>query len=170
MRHHSSHHSSVSPVADQYAPFSRIWFGLLSVLLVSLLAVPAGGAESPTLEIKLIPAVDNGDWTPITLAHNYASMVAVCSPSYDSNSPSLVVRLRNAQGSSFEVRVDRTDGSTAPIAPVAVQCAVLEEGVYTAAQHGIQKPSSSIRPLRIGSPAGLQKGVPIPTATPTPSW
>ena len=50
----------------------------------------------------------------------------------------LVTRVRNAAGNSFEVQVQRVDGSTAPITGVTVHYTVVEEGVYNQAQHGVK--------------------------------
>lgn len=48
-----------------------------------------------------------------------------------------VVRIRNATNSSFEIRVDNTDGLSA-ISNVTVHYLVVEAGVYTVAQHGVK--------------------------------
>ena len=64
-------------------------------------------------------------------------MVVVCSPNYDKTMPPAVVRVRNTLGNSFEVRLDNTDGATT-ISGVTVHYMVVEEGVYTEAEHGVK--------------------------------
>ena len=65
-------------------------------------------------------------------------MVVVCSPNYDSGQVPLVVRVRNAiSGNTFEVRVQRADGSTTPISGVPVHYMAVEAGTFTLAEHGI---------------------------------
>ena len=76
-------------------------------------------------------------WQTVALDRTYTSMVVVCTPGYDSASVALVPRLQNATGGSFDLRVDQTDGLTDPVAGVDVHCLVVEEGVYTVAEHGV---------------------------------
>ena len=65
-------------------------------------------------------------------------MVVVCTPNYDSTSPAVIVRVAEAEGDSFKVRVDRTDGSTALIDGLPIHYMVVEQGVYTEADHGVK--------------------------------
>jgi len=123
-----------------------------SVLAVSA-SIPAtdlGGGDEPILLVQdtpsppprlttgLISGVTNTGWTIMNLAYNYGSMVVVASPNYDATSPPLVVRVRNASGGSFEVRVDRADGSSSPVAGVDVYFLAVEQGVYNVASDGVK--------------------------------
>jgi hypothetical protein len=63
-------------------------------------------------------------------------MVVVATPNYVKTDSPVVVRVRNAAGNSFEMKVDSTDG-TIPN-PVDVYYMVVEEGVYTQAADGVQ--------------------------------
>ena len=65
-------------------------------------------------------------------------MVVVCSPNYANDEPPLVVRVQNAGTNSFEVSVDRADGSNVAISGIGVHYLVVEEGVYTEASHDIK--------------------------------
>lgn len=49
----------------------------------------------------------------------------------------MVSRIQNAAGNSFDVRVDRADGSSSAVSGVTVNYLVVEEGVYTQANDGI---------------------------------
>ena len=89
-----------------------------------------------SIETGFVGGVGNSGWTTVFLNGIYNSMVVVCSPNYDKTMPPGVVRVRNAGGNSFEVRADSTDGIT-PISGVTVFYMVVEEGVYTAAEHGV---------------------------------
>ena len=92
---------------------------------------PSNGA---TLEIGTVSGVGS-TWQTVNLAHSYTSMVVVASPNYSSSTAPAVVRIQNAAGSSFEVRVDPA-GNTA-VSNVTVHYMVVEEGVYTQAQDGV---------------------------------
>ena len=89
------------------------------------------------IETGVVQSVGNSGWTTVTLNSTYTSMVVVCSPNYDKTMPPAVVRVRNTLGNSFEVRLDNTDGATT-ISGVTVHYMVVEEGVYTEAEHGVK--------------------------------
>jgi len=89
-------------------------------------------------ETGVISGVNNLDWKTVGLDRTFDSMVVVCTPNYDSATAPLVVRVRNAAGNSFEVRVDRADGLTDEVAGIDVHYMVVEEGVYIEAIHGIK--------------------------------
>ncbi len=89
----------------------------------------------PTFEAGVANATTE-TWTTITLESDYgAGMIVVATPNYDSSTVPIVARVRNAAGTSFEVRLAATGRSTAVRAPV--HWLVVKEGVYTAAEHGI---------------------------------
>ena len=96
---------------------------------------PAG--DDPYLETGSVSNVSTTDWTTVSLAHTYNSMVVVASTNYDKTQPPMVVRVRNAADNSFEVKLDRVDGSTDPITGIDVQYMVVEEGRYTKEQNGV---------------------------------
>jgi hypothetical protein len=64
-------------------------------------------------------------------------MVVVASVATDAGQAPLVTRVQNASGNSFQLRVQRADGSTDPVPGVNVHYFVVEEGVYTQAEHGV---------------------------------
>jgi hypothetical protein len=68
--------------------------------------------------------------------HGYANMVVIATPNYDNTMPPVVSRIRNASGSSFDVKVDRADGLSNPVS-VDVQYLVVEEGIYTEENDGV---------------------------------
>lgn len=102
------------------------------IVLITVEA-PAGGIAA---ERGTVSGVGNSGWTTVNLANSYTSMVVVTSANYDGTNAPGVVRIRNAAGSSFEVRVDNTDGPSA-ISNVTVHYFVVEEGVYTQATDGV---------------------------------
>ena len=85
-----------------------------------------------------VAGVSTSSWSTVTLPNAYASMVVVATPNYDNTLPPMVTRIRNASGNSFEVKLDRADGANDPVTGVDVYYLVVEEGVYTAAQDGVQ--------------------------------
>ncbi len=121
--------------------------GLLGLAVAACGAAPEGAAAGESartvgeslsvaspmkLDVGSLESV-GGTWTTVTLPASYTSMVVVATPSYSVSSPPLVTRVRNATGSSFEVRVERFDTSTAPFTPVPVQYVVAEAGRHDAA-------------------------------------
>lgn len=79
-----------------------------------------------------------GDWVRVDLADSYDSMVVVVTPNYDRHDTPGVARVRNAQGSHFEVRIDSTEPGTTITGGVTINYVVVEEGVYNQAEHGIK--------------------------------
>ena len=100
------------------------------------LLVNASTPGSVALENGFVANVSSDAWTTISLANSYTSMVVVATPNYDGQSPPLVTRIQNATGSSFDVMVQRADGLAAPVT-ADVYFFVIEEGVYTVAEHGV---------------------------------
>lgn len=96
-----------------------------------------GPAPGPTLESGTVAGVTNTGWTTVTLENTYSSMVVVASVNELPGMPPLLTRIQHALGRSFEVRVDRADGSVGTVSGVEVYYFVVQEGVYTAAEHGI---------------------------------
>lgn len=86
----------------------------------------------------IINSVGTAAWTPVTLPNNYTSMVVVAGANYDRTLPPLAVRIRNASGNRFEMRLQRMDNSTQALSGVKVHYLVVEAGVYNQAQHGVK--------------------------------
>ena len=109
-----------------------------------------GNAFTTTVPVKVVAAAndpklvafdgvaDGAAWTTIQLEKTYSSMVVVAQPLAGAGAPPLASRIRNANGSSFEVRLDRLDGSATPVGPTGVRFLVVEAGVYNQATHGIK--------------------------------
>ncbi len=77
-------------------------------------------------------------WQTVSLPRTYISPVVVVTPQYSNSTPPVVPRVRNAAGSSFEVKLDRTDGLTASVTGVPVEYVVVEAGTYNVADHGVK--------------------------------
>ena len=94
----------------------------------------------PPPPLKLLTGVVSGvgsSWQTVALDNTYTSMVVVCSPNYDKTDPPGVVRVQNASGNSFDIRVDNPCGGD-PISGVTVHYMVVEEGDYNVADHGVK--------------------------------
>ena len=91
----------------------------------------------PKLATGVLTNVGTAGWTTVNLAQSYDSMVVVTTPVHTAGNPPLVTRIKNATGNSFDVMVQRADGSAADISGIEVQYIVVEEGRYSVAQHGI---------------------------------
>ena len=94
-------------------------------------------ANYPRLQSGDVHASTSG-WTTVTLDESYSSMVVVAHPVIPSDTPSLVTRIRNASGNSFQVKLQRSDSQSGDINNIPVQFMVVEEGVYNVADHGIK--------------------------------
>lgn len=80
--------------------------------------------------------VGSSGWTTVTLSHTYASMVVIATPQYELPTSPGVVRIQNAVGNSFDVRVDSAGGEA--ISGVNVHYIVVEEGVYETADYKLE--------------------------------
>ena len=99
---------------------------------------PLPVSAGPFLQTGVIPNVSSSGWTTVSLAHAYESMVVIASANYDASQAPTIVRVRANGSSAFDVRVDRADNSIAPLSGVPVHYAVVEEGRYTVANHGVK--------------------------------
>ncbi len=101
---------------------------------------PVPPAPKPTPDVALetgtVATVNSGGWTTVLLSRSYDAMVVVASANYDRAEVPGTLRIRNAAGNSFEVRVASTNGSA--VDGVGVHYVVVEEGVYTVADHGVK--------------------------------
>ncbi len=88
------------------------------------------------LDVGVVQNVSD-TWTTVNLTSTYSSMVVVASVNYDGSDAPMVTRVRNASGSSFELRVQRPNGGAVSVSGFPVHYFVVEEGVYTAANDGI---------------------------------
>ena len=93
---------------------------------------------SPKMVRSTVNSVSSTNWTTVDLGKNYNSAVIVATPIYaDSTQVPVVTRIRNASGSSFDLKLDRADGLTADVT-CDVSVIAVEEGVYTLATDGVQ--------------------------------
>ncbi len=92
-------------------------------------------AAGPRLSTGVISGVDDS-WQTFSLSESYDAPVIVAS--VVNASPSelpAVVRVRNAAGSSFEMKVQNPSG--AALSGYTVHVTAVEAGVYTQAEHGV---------------------------------
>ena len=81
----------------------------------------------------------NEQWQTVTLNNNYTSMVVVASVVVPSSaSPSVVTRVQNAAGNSFQLKVQIAGNATGATGNFTVHYMVAEEGVYTLADNGVK--------------------------------
>ena len=93
--------------------------------------------DSPHLRIGVVNASTTG-WTTINLDHSYSSMVVVATVVNQISGPPIVARVNGGgAGDSFDLRLDRADGQSGPFS-TDVHYIVVEEGVYTVAEHGVE--------------------------------
>lgn len=88
--------------------------------------------------VKLAQGVLTGvssSWQTVNLSNVYNSMVVVAAANYGSGDSPAVVRIRNATGSSFDVKVQNP--SDTALNGYTVHYLAVEEGVYTAGAHGV---------------------------------
>ena len=75
------------------------------------------------------------NWHTIHLPRDYEKPVVVATPVYSKDDVPAVVRLRNVEERSFDIRLQNP--KERPIAPTTVYYTVVEEGVYTLNEHCI---------------------------------
>ena len=95
----------------------------VAIVSITVSESPAG----PNLQFGVVENVGEF-WSTVTLPHAFTSMVVIATPNYDKSHAPGVVRIRDASGDSFQVRVDRAGGGA--VGGVAVHYVVVEEGVY----------------------------------------
>jgi len=86
-------------------------------------------------EVVVVNGVSDQSWTTVSLSNQYESPVVVCTAAYERTASPAVPRVRNAAGSSFQVRLS-SPGAAGVSAPV--HCLIVNEGVYTFAENGIK--------------------------------
>ncbi len=101
-------------------------------------AANATTPDVPSSNILLETGVVSGvgsSWTTVNLGSSYSSMIVVATPNYTNSSSPGTVRIQNASGSSFQVRLD---GSPNTPASSDIYYMVVEEGVYTQGTDGVK--------------------------------
>lgn len=123
---------------------------LLIALLYWCVCLPAGvyagsDVQQEIAEPQLVAGyLENvgSTWQTVTLPFVYSDMIVVATPAYTEDQAPAVTRIRNAQGNSFEVRVQNPSGEG--LTDYAVHYLVVEAGVYTVAEDGIQMEAGRI--------------------------
>lgn len=79
-----------------------------------------------------VVSVDS-NWTTVSLDNTYTDIVVVCSINYRNNNVPEVVRVRNASGNSFQVRIQNPHASNpdVPLNAEDVHCMIIEAGAYS---------------------------------------
>ncbi|WP_298776631.1 putative Ig domain-containing protein [uncultured Shewanella sp.] len=96
----------------------------------------AGEYCNPKMEHGVLADVSNY-WQTITLSQSYDNMVVVATPIYTVDHVAIVPRIRNAIGNQFEVMAQDINLTGENIS-VSLSYVVVEEGIYTVQEHGIQ--------------------------------
>lgn len=95
-----------------------------------------GTAADLPLETGMVRSVSEA-WQTVTLTETYDSMVVIATPHLPhKNALPVVTRIQNAQGNSFEVKIQNPGGSTPDT--YAVYYLVAEAGTYTTAYDGVK--------------------------------
>ncbi len=83
------------------------------------------------MEVGTASGVDE-NWVTVNLTNTYSSMVVIATPNYFNNTIPIVTRIRNASGSSFEVRIQNPHATNPDVnlSPETVHYLVIEEGAY----------------------------------------
>ncbi len=91
---------------------------------------------SSSIQFASGEVIASSNWQTVSLPFTYTSMVVIATPVYSNTDLPAVTRIRNASGSSFEIKVQNP--SDASLSNYPVQYMVVEEGVYTDAADGIK--------------------------------
>ena len=95
-------------------------------------------AQTPAqMEFGVVTA--NEKWQKIPLGHSYEDMVVIATPIAEGAvTPSVLTRLRNCEGNSFELRLQVAGSANSPTGPVRVSWIAVEAGVYHDAGTGLK--------------------------------
>jgi glucose/arabinose dehydrogenase len=86
------------------------------------------GGTAGKLESVIVNNVSSSAWTSVTLQNTYQRMVAVCTIKMQNNTLPEVVRVQNATGNSFQIRLQNPSGSA--LVGEQVMCLVAEAGSW----------------------------------------
>ena len=90
---------------------------------------------APLIAVNGIVENVASQWQTVTLSEEFLSPVILATANYTAEQNSGVVRIRNAGGNQFEIRVDSTIDNE--ITPIDVHFFAVEEGLYNEEDHGI---------------------------------
>ncbi|MBX2819776.1 MAG: T9SS type A sorting domain-containing protein [Rhodothermaceae bacterium] len=107
--------------------------GCAAILFVRPVYAQVDGG--PNISAGVLEQVGD-EWQAVTLPFTYENMVVVAVPVYTIEQSPAVARIRNANGNSFEVRVQNPSGEE--LKGYGIHYIVVEAGVYTVEEHGIQ--------------------------------
>lgn len=103
----------------------------VTLTINSATTLNANFEPTPQLEVLTVSNVGTADWTTVPLQSTYNDLVAVCTLQYNSSmSDPAVVRMRNASGDSFQIRI-QNPGDSETINGVTVHCIAMEVGEWT---------------------------------------
>ena len=77
-------------------------------------ALESLGRDGPHLASGTVEVPSTDTWTRVTLGHSYESPVVAAVPIISANDPSLITRVRNVGGNSFELSVTEARDALAP--------------------------------------------------------
>lgn len=80
-------------------------------------------------ETIAVSNVNSGGWARVTTSNTYVDMVVVCSIRYANNSLPQIVRMQNAIGNSFDIRLQNPSFNA--LGGETVDCMVIEAGVWS---------------------------------------
>jgi hypothetical protein len=101
---------------------------ILAVLLSMGTLIYATTANANHLETVQVTGVNSSAWSTVTLNHTYNEMVVVCSVVYANNSVPEVVRMQNATGNSFQIRLQNPSDEV--LVGENVNCIITEVGIW----------------------------------------
>ena len=114
---------------------------LFQLVLACLLFFSDASAQVPEISAGVVEGV--GDvWQTVTLPYTYEEMIVVAVPQYRAIKAPAVVRIRNAEGNAFDVRVQNPSGES--LSDYTVHYIVVEAGEYTLEEHGVKMEAFTI--------------------------
>ncbi len=121
---------------NKLSVYRRAIFYLLLILMTS----PVLAADPKLHSGALVDVTDS--WKTVSLPKNYTNMVVIATPNYGTKRPPVVTRIRNANGSSFQVKVVRPGAGY--VGKYRVHYVVAEAGVYAEHRDGITMAARTI--------------------------
>lgn len=104
----------------------------LALACMVVMGAPFAAGQVLSLDFEVLKVPASASWTTVALENSYASPVVACTYNIPSAlSPSATTRIRMVTSTSFEVRLQQFENSSA-VTPGDVHCLIADEGAYNA--------------------------------------
>ncbi|MBF0198487.1 MAG: hypothetical protein HQL32_12290, partial [Planctomycetes bacterium] len=115
---------------------SHFWFFLMVFLMAVQGSLFANPGQELIMESGQIESASTANWLSIPLKKSYASPIIIVTLQYDKTQGPFMSRVHNVSSSSFDLKIANATSASGN-SNCKANYFVVEEGVYTVAEHGI---------------------------------